>query len=174
MTIYRSFPSLIGIILCSFLQSSVLAQDRLNHEFGRTAVIEKTSSNLTLPAAIPVQRNETSKESDSIGTTSGTLGLVVLVFVVGFVYFRFTKPKMNLRSALFGDEAHGKALKLVRQLPLTPKHSLHLVQWNDKEILLACADGAITVIGEAPTIIQSDLSDKLTTQNVSGEDPHVS
>lgn len=100
------------------------------------------------PSIIPFRKSE----RDDIDNASGVaiyfvsfLGLLALVVVVlkktplGQNFF----PK--LLKVLPGDKHNGRLI-LKRQISLTSKNSIHLVQWNNEELLIACSDQLTSII----------------------------
>ena len=51
----------------------------------------------------------------------------------------------KLLKVLPGDKRNGRLI-LKRQISLTSKNSIHLVQWNNEELLIACSDQLTSII----------------------------
>jgi len=138
--------------------------------------IYQSSSNSTASAipraAAPLTIPFRKSERDDIDNASGVaiyfvsfLGLLALVVVA----LKKTPLGQNvfpkLLKVLPGDKRNGRLI-LKRQISLTSKNSIHLVQWNNEELLIACSDQLTSIIAKRQidlTISPEDgieLSDK--------------
>lgn len=128
----------------------------------------------SLPSNIPVKR-----EQPGEGTTSANdVGWIAIVLAMGliaiavFVARRRTHPAASARTGtgtwwkrLGGllDAVPSHEIQRVSSMPLSPRHSLHVVVWNGRRLLLGCTDQSIQVLAEtssAPGAPEPSLSQK--------------
>lgn len=111
-----------------------------------------------IPSEIPVRRGHEPGEAG--GRPLGLLVAAGILVVAGTVWARVRRrnsgPGTEARAGTAGwtwwrwlrtARSSGDA-RLVQSFRLTPRASVHVVRWDGKELLLGCADQAVTVLGE--------------------------
>lgn len=111
----------------------------------------------SMPASLPLKRDAAASAFPSVA------GIIILTLLLGsaFVYVQILRRKgtsfetvVTRLRRVFGQgaSAAGAAQAGVRVLStvrLTPRVSLHVVQWENRSRLLACTDSGVTVLGES-------------------------
>lgn len=118
----------------------------------------------SLPSNIPVKREQTGG-----GATSDDLRWVAIVLAMGLIAAAVLVARQRARPArsaasarvttgpwwrqLGGllDTVPSHEIQRVSSMPLSPRHSLHVVVWNGRRLLLGCTDQSIQLLAEAPT-----------------------
>lgn len=154
---FRSMRAIRRLVLaCLVAAAGVLplvqshAQDAQD---GATAPSGRTS----LPASIPVKR-EPSVEGASDG---GNRWWMVIPVAAGLLAFAVIAARRNGLSAKpagawrmrFGSlpgTASSNEIQRLSSTRLTPRHSLHVVVWNGRQLLLGCTDQAVQLLAESP------------------------
>ncbi|MDN8618022.1 flagellar biosynthetic protein FliO [Variovorax ginsengisoli] len=113
-----------------------------------------------LPASIPVQREATDPDSMSAGSAAWiTLGVVAAFLTVALSLARARMRTPNQRGTQ--GLQHGRFRRLLGGKPsagidhmattrLSPSHSLHVVEWEGRRILLGCSTQSIQLLAEVP------------------------
>ena len=125
---------------------------------------DESTPGTSLPSSIPVKREQTSRDA-----TSGDLRWVAIVLAMGLIAAAVVVARQRARSArsaasarvatgswwrqLGGllDTVPSREIQRVSSMPLSPRHSLHVVVWNGRKLLLGCTDQSIQLLAEAPT-----------------------
>lgn len=136
-----------ALVLCGlFFTNNVLGRSQVDTAASAPERAEVT----TVSKNIPVQRDLSANGKEGNASAYDyTIAVVCIAMLAIFGYGYFARVKSGkfsfegLRSARLRNDSE---LKLKRQLPLTAKHSLHLVVWNEQEFLLACGDHGVTLI----------------------------
>ena len=86
-----------------------------------------------------------------------TMIFVVFALLGGMLWVLRRKGVASFR---FGRKNFGgrKQLELVERLPLTPTHSIHLVRFADRTLLIGVAPGGCTVLERAEGMDPAALS----------------
>jgi flagellar biogenesis protein FliO len=114
----------------------------------------------TLPSSLPVRRDAAPIwETGGIGVL-GALGVVLLAAGAAAWVLRRTgnSPRPVRKAAPFGRwfSTLGSALskgpqddlRLVRTLRLTPRASVHVIEWDGRQWLIGAAENAVSVLGD--------------------------
>jgi flagellar protein FliO/FliZ len=119
------------------------------------------AQNGSLPANIPVKREQTGDAAgagNDIGWIAilAALGLIAAAVVVAR---RRARPLPSAHAApgawwsrLGGllDAVPSREIERVSSMPLSPRHSLHVVVWNGRRLLIGCTDQSIQLLAETP------------------------
>ena len=116
-----------------------------------------SSASAGLPANIPVKREHTG----GLGGPKGdhgwlAIGIAVVLLGIGVVAMRKrSRPAgarapgwRSLRNLL--DAGPSPEIAQASSTRLSPRHSLHVVEWNGRRLLLGCSEHAIRLLAEAP------------------------
>ena len=141
--------SLVVMVAGLLLSPSLWAQDVQ----GTSAA----SASAGLPANIPVKREQT----DGLGGPKGdhgwlAIGIALALLGIGVVAMRkrlrssgSRRPGWrSLRNLL--DPGPSPEIAQSSSTRLSPRHSLHVVEWNGRRLLLGCSEHAIRLLAEAP------------------------
>lgn len=134
-------------------QSVVLSADSASQPAASHA------SGAPLPSSIPVRRDAPSSEGDG----AGDRWWVAILFVGGLLACgviaarrKQAKADLGARSVMSWfrlggliDTVSSREIERVSSTRLSPRHSLHVVVWNGKRLLLGCTDQSIQVLSEA-------------------------
>lgn len=127
----------------------------------RTSAAESVRG-ASLPSNIPVKREQPGDAT----TPANDIGWVAVVLAMGliaiavFVARRRTRPAAPTQAAtgawwrrLGGllDAVPSHEIQRVSSMPLSPRHSLHVVVWNGRRLLLGCTDQSIQLLAETPS-----------------------
>lgn len=112
----------------------------------------------SLPTSIPLKR-ETGSGADAANTLRWTLMALFIAGLAGWSLVavrRGNKKKAASGTGLSGwfRLAQGGAPQEIRQITstkLTPRHSLHVVEWNGRKLLLGCTDQSVQLLSEEAT-----------------------
>jgi len=117
------------------------------------------ASGAPLPSSIPVRRDATSSEGEGAGDRWWVATLFVGgLLACGVIAARRKQAKADAgaRSVMSWfrlggliDTASSREIERVSSTRLSPRHSLHVVVWNGKRLLLGCTDQSIQVLSEA-------------------------
>jgi len=109
----------------------------------------------SLPDSIPVKREQPGGTADSasdrwwIGVVMAG-GLLALAFVIA--RRRAGQPKATgawwTRFGGWLDTVPSHEIQRVSSMPLSPRHSLHVVVWNGRRLLLGCTEQSIQLLAE--------------------------
>ena len=124
-----------------------------------------------MPSAIPLRRDPpTSDESSSSLPLLISLPIVLLCLTVFWAYRRYRQRNSSNteNGAKLGVELLrpwekwfkpnlGAGVKLLGSTRLTQNHSLHVLQWQGREILIGCAGPSMVVVATHPIAPQSEV-----------------
>ncbi|WP_198971503.1 flagellar biosynthetic protein FliO [Xylophilus sp. ASV27] len=117
---------------------------------------------MTLPLSIPLRRESEHGGLDWMsGETNGFI-LVVLLLVGGIWLAWLAWRRRRFSAATLGrlfKASDRPRLQVVHSARLTPKHSVHEVQWQGRSFLLACAEQDISLIAEAQVTVASSTAE---------------
>jgi hypothetical protein len=111
-------------------------------------------SRVRIPREIPVRR-----DPEDVGAGAGVGGVVLLVVLLAASGFALVHIRRSMaapratrawRSGWFRWFAASRAaggVRLVQSVRLTPRASVHVVRWDDKEWLIGCADDSVQILG---------------------------
>ena len=119
-----------------------------------------------IPSDIPLRRETTSDVANPSSTVWPTL--IVLLGLAGLFIWTVRRKRLSGSAApSAGGASHGHRMwpaplgrwlssngaapvQVLSNQRLTPRHSIHLVQWQGRTYLLGCGEQHITVIDSAP------------------------
>lgn len=116
-----------------------------------------SAAQVHIPESIPVRRE---KRSSVEGPSPfRALVLFAMLGVVGVIVIRKYRPQLGGSSASrgWGTRILGRWLtpgsreggvRLVQSVRLTPKSTVHVLEWDGREILVGCNDQEMTLLGE--------------------------
>jgi flagellar protein FliO/FliZ len=119
-----------------------------------TAAASQPSAPLVLPRTIPFRPDSSSASSDG-NSSPAAIALVVLSGLAGFAWWAWRRSAQSS-----GAEGAGKGMPWWRAMPsrksvllhgstrLSPKHSVHEIEWRGRRLLIGCADQAMTLLAE--------------------------
>jgi hypothetical protein len=116
-----------------------------------------------LPANIPVKREQPGEAS----TGSSDSWWIVVVVAGGLLAFAVVAARRRARPVeakglwwgrfgRFFDAMPSREVQRVSSTPLSPRHSLHVVVWNGRRLLLGCTDQSIQLLAEAPAALDAE------------------
>lgn len=106
------------------------------------AAVPSAAASAPAYAGLPLQRD---------GGPAGPLGMSWgLQLVVGAALVAVLAGAYRLRRRHVAATQTGAALQLQQSLRLTQGASLHVVQWGDGQMLLACTATGVTVVSQRP------------------------
>jgi len=109
-----------------------------------------------LPASLPLKRESVETAFPSV---AGII-ILTLMLVSAFAYVQILRRKgtsleavvTRLRRLIGRDtrtaESTQAIVRVLSTVRLSPRVSLHVVQWENRSRLLACTDSGVTVLGE--------------------------
>ena len=111
----------------------------------------------SLPASIPVKREQPGEAS----TGASDSWWIVVVVAGALLAFAVVAARRRARPVgakglwlgrfgRFFDAMPSREIQRVSSTPLSPRHSLHVVVWNGRRLLLGCTDQSIQLLAEAP------------------------
>jgi flagellar biogenesis protein FliO len=122
---------------------------------------EGPAASTGIPLALPVRRDDSPAwQTGGVGVF-GALAMVMLV--LGFVVWWLRRSGWAQVAGKAGEPVAGggwrrlmaaraaSQLRVIESARLTPRSSVHVVQWHGREWLLGCTEQGITVIGQQPT-----------------------
>lgn len=135
---------------------------------------------MTLPASIPLRRDSPmtgglGDGADMSGFTA--LGLLLAVAILAVALWRKRRmfqqtgvPPLAATAASpwsrWLPKTNPRRLTPLHSTRLTPKHSLHEVQWRGQRLLIGCADQSICLIAAEPAEIDTPLTPKSDLSSV--------
>lgn len=143
----RLYPILCLAGLLLYVPSPLVAEPTLE----KTVSPEhhNAPSTFTLPASIPVKRNAPS------GDSSNDSALVVIALLAALALLAYPVAKAwqqrkagNAWVNWFGASP-ASDLRVLGSTRLTPRHSLHVVEWEGKRLLLGCSEQSVRVLDQA-------------------------
>ncbi len=110
-----------------------------------------------MPESLPLKRDAAGSAFPSVA------GIIILTLIIvsAFIYLQILRRKgttfgaavTKLRGLISSGGASGDAardsVRLLSTVRLSPRVSLHVVQWESRSRLLACTDSGVTVLGES-------------------------
>ena len=119
---------------------------------------EGAAASTGIPLALPVRRDDSlAWQTGGVGVF-GALAMVMLILALGVWWLR-----RGGWAQVAGNDAAGGGgwrrlmaaraatpLRVIESARLTPRSSVHVVQWHGREWLLGCTEQGITVIGQQP------------------------
>ncbi len=75
------------------------------------------------------------------------LGLLIVFSLLGWTVWKFGRSKVALPK--LGLSSKERRLRSIERLSLSPQHTLHVVQVEGREILLATHPGGVTLLETA-------------------------
>jgi len=130
----------------------------------------------SLPSSIPVKRDQPGEAEGS-----SDLRWVAIVLAMGLISAavviarrrarpRQATPSVGVNAGAWWTQIRGvwgavpsHEIQRVASTPLSPRHSLHVVVWDGKRLLLGCSDQSIQLLAQAPLLedaAQPDASGK--------------
>jgi len=112
------------------------------------------SAPVVLPKTIPFKQDSAGASGDA-SPSAAAIALVLLVGLAGFALWAWRK-----RVAASGADGTGKGLRwwglnstqksllLHSTTRLSPRHSLHEIEWRGRRLLIGCADQTMTLLAE--------------------------
>lgn len=133
-----------------------------------------SSGNTSLPSSIPVKRDPTGTVDPDVGDRWWIAILVAGgLLAYGVVAVRRKARSTGRRTSMwwprFGgllDAGASHEIQRVSSSHLSPRHSLHVVVWNGKRLLLGCTDQSIQVLAESPSSVTGDEAAPLVSGDV--------
>lgn len=119
---------------------------------GMTVYAGESPAIASLPASLPLNR-----EAVTASFPTGmwiVLGVLLFLFVASHVYRNNKKNSISgLKPGswwqrLAGNEDNNLKVKVISQTRLTPRASLHVVEWDGRTILVSCTENQISVVAE--------------------------
>lgn len=109
----------------------------------------------SLPASIPLKRDPATDASAPVGDAAWLVFAAVMLLLVPAIIIarrRALKAKgpwwRHLRAVL--DTTQPAEIQRVSSTRLSPRHSLHVVVWNGRRLLVGCTDQSMQLLAEAP------------------------
>lgn len=131
----------------------------------QAVVQEVRAASAPIPLALPVRREDSSVwQTGGVGVF-GAFATVMLV--LGLVAWWLWRSRLSQIAGNAGEPVAGgrwrrlmaaratPQLRVVESARLTPRSSVHVVQWNGQEWLVGCTEQGITVIGQSPGSVAS-------------------
>jgi hypothetical protein len=173
----RSVSALaIGIILSvGGCGGGAISAEILQNVYSMAPAVESSSS---LPSALPLQR-DTDTHSGGIGLFQLAISGVFLAICGAFLWrrqgrFRGAQPSSVARQwyqilqkagwSRFISTSKPVGLRLVHSLFLTPRASVHVIQWDGREWLVGCTDGGLLELGARASSHGADLGTSAVTK----------
>jgi hypothetical protein len=154
----RSFLAGLAVTAGLLFAASSASQEVPPGRPGATGPVQGTS----LPSSIPVKR----EQPGDGGTPASDIGWVAIVLATGLIATavlvarRRARPVSAARATsgawwkqLGGllDAVPSHEIQRVSSMPLSPRHSLHVVVWNGRRLLLGCTEQSIQLLAETPS-----------------------
>jgi hypothetical protein len=131
-----------------------------------------------LSASLPLRRGPDESWRPTGGGGAGiALLAILLVGVVTWAAWRRSRASPGMRASVSESNGtrgwkrllsvpSGDDLRVARSARLTPRASVHVVQWNEREWLLSCTDSAVVVLGERDISRDGSARDGSTREEV--------
>jgi flagellar biogenesis protein FliO len=106
----------------------------------------------TLPADIPLRRDPPASAASS-GATSFLLIGVLVVGALLLLFFARRNVATAGKKAIWAQwlgATSSTELKTIAGVRLTPRSSMHVVQWRNRRFLIGCSDHGVSLIAEEP------------------------
>jgi len=113
-----------------------------------------TSAPVVLPKTIPFKQDSAGASGDA-NPSAAAIAAVLLLGLAGLALWAWRK-----RVVATGDQGPGKGLRWWGPTPtpkslllhsttrLSPRHSVHEIEWRGRRLLIGCADQAMTLLAE--------------------------
>lgn len=136
----------------------------------------------SMPASLPLRRDAAGSAFPSVA------GIIILslIFVAAFIYVQIlrrkgTTPEVSVTKLLrlicsrtASVSAAQAGVRLLSTVRLSPRVSLHVVQWENRSRLLACTDSGVTVLGESDVPFDAQAAARPDVQSVASTSaPHT-
>ncbi|WP_390342944.1 flagellar biosynthetic protein FliO [Variovorax boronicumulans] len=120
-------------------------------------VNNRTTSVGSLPPGIPVKRDTDSSNVDDEISVRWWLAAVCIggLAAWGFVMVRRRDKGAAVTGAWLGrwtqlaEPGAPREIRRIASTRLTARHSLHVIEWNGRQLLLGCTDQAVQLLSEA-------------------------
>lgn len=117
----------------------------------------RTSNVGSLPPEIPVKREADSNNTDGEISVRWWLAAVCIggLAAWGFVMVRRRDKGGVVPTGWLGgwrplaEPGAPREIRRIASTRLTPRHSLHVIEWNGRQLLLGCTDQAVQLLSEA-------------------------
>lgn len=121
-----------------------------------------SSAPVVLPKTIPFKQ-DSAGASDDASPSAAAIALVLLLGLAGFALWAWRR-----RVATSGAEGAGKGLRWWGLTPtqkslllhsttrLSPRHSVHEIEWRGRRLLIGCADQTMTLLAERAVAESAD------------------
>lgn len=111
--------------------------------------VAATARTASLPSSIPVMREPT-EDDGARGPGVGSLAIAaVFVLVAAAVYVARKKTRTVAPPS---ELARSSCMRL------TPRHSLHVVEWEGRRLLVGCSEQTICLVAESPRVPAAEES----------------
>lgn len=118
----------------------------------------------SLPPSIPVKRDNVAGGSDD----ADGRWWIAAVFIAGLAGWgivavrrksagQAAAPAWLTRWTGLPETAAQREIRRIASTRLTPRHSLHVVEWNGRQLLLGCTDQSVQLLSEAPATPPSEV-----------------
>jgi hypothetical protein len=109
----------------------------------------------SLPASIPLKR-DAAGESAGPAAEGWWLAIAAAAVLLGFAVIAARQklkpvPASGSRWPQWRGAASAHAVERVSSTRLSPRHSLHVVNWEGRRLLLGCSDNTIQLLAESKT-----------------------
>jgi len=123
-----------------------------------SAAVSTASAPVVLPRTIPFKQDSSLASSDA-SPSLAAIALVVLSGLAGVAWWAWRKGA----QAPVAEDA-GKGLRWWRAMPsqksvllhgstrLSPRHSVHEIEWRGRRLLIGCADQTMTLLSERAAV----------------------
>ncbi len=110
-----------------------------------------------IPESIPVRRDGATTTEDR--SPARALVLTAMLAIIAVVVVRKYRVPLgasplqgskgsNLLSRWFRPAVRPDGVRLLHSLRLTPRSTVHVVQWDGRELLVGCSDQGVVLLGE--------------------------
>ncbi len=110
--------------------------------------VAPTAGTVSLPSSIPVQREATDDGARVEGVGMFGIAAVIVLVVAAIVLAR----KKTRAAALPSGLARSSSIRL------TPRHSLHVVEWDGRRLLVGCSEQTICLVAESRRAIADEVA----------------
>lgn len=124
-----------------------------------------------LPDSIPVKRDSPAEVAGHAGdywwiAVFVVGGLLVLAVVIARRRVLQGQRALGWRSRLGGllNAVPAREIRRVSSMPLSPRHSLHVVEWNNRRLLLGCTEQSILLLAETVSPTKPEESTSIMTE----------
>ena len=130
-------------------------------------------SSAGLPASIPVKREPASAAVDPTGDrwwlAIASAGILLALVVI--IARKKERPAKSSRGSWWTRfptslvPASSHEIGRISNVRLSPRHSLHVVTWNGRRLLLGCSDQSIQLLAEAASAPQAEAEEDVLAPN---------